>query len=145
MPGPHLSNPNSTELGSVGKLTKGQAGIFLNRFIKQDPAHPIFFSIIEKYKSLPSHKTPARSGLPFLQVPEVFDLQFLLALQNHPQHSQLLLQATHLAVSGQSVFERLWYRGTTNQDRVCQMSGSEFLSGKQIKEVTFNCIQCHII
>lgn len=25
------------------------------------------------------------------------------------------------------------------------MSGSEFLSGKQIKEVTFNCIQCHII
>lgn len=23
MPGPHLSNPNSTELGSVGKLTNG--------------------------------------------------------------------------------------------------------------------------
>lgn len=99
-----------------------------------------------KIKYLPSHKTPDRSGLPFLQVPEVF--WFIVSFgpsKSNSQHSHLLLQATHLVVSGQSVFERLWYRGTTNQDKVWQMSGSEFLSGKQIKEMACNCIQCHII
>lgn len=90
----------------------------------------------------PSPQNPSRKGAPF--PPSSCSVWFIVSFgsfkANSP-HSRLPLQATHLALSGQSVCERqCGTEGTSNQDWLWQMSGAKFLSGKQIKEMTYNCI-----
>lgn len=72
MPRPNLSHPDSMKTG-VG-LIKRYVGILFNRF-RNHEIQPIPCPRLNKtHKSLPPHKIPAGRGLPFLQVPVVFDL-----------------------------------------------------------------------
>lgn len=80
----------------------------------------------------PSPQNPSRKGAPF--PPSSCSVWFIVSFgsfKSNSQHSRLPLQATHLALSGQSVCERqCGTEGTSNQDWLWQMSGSEFLGNK---------------
>lgn len=72
IPRPNLSHPDSIKTG-VG-LIKKYVGILFNRF-RNHEIQPILCPCLNKtHKSLPPHKIPAGRGLPFLQVPVVFDV-----------------------------------------------------------------------